>query len=525
MSFGVSVDRKWPWVAPCLGGGGDGILIKVVLRYPLDTLLLVEEPSKMSASMPSSSLPPARAPSVLSSAASAPAALSGGVSGSFAPLRRTDSGNHTLRASALGAALFEHRAEAAALVASRASSAASAASALPSCELPAGCVFVGHLATDMDSIGSAVGAAELFGGVAARASDINTETAYALERFGVPLPAPFAEVGAGRPVVLVDHNQVSQMTAGVEARRVVGIIDHHAMQKGTLVTDVPIYVDIRPWGSACTIVAHSFVAQHRTMSAPTAGLLLCGILSDTLNLVGPTTTRFDRLLAALLAETAGVEDANALAKGLFRAKARMLETLSPHQLVLGDNKTFECACAVPVDDDAAAAAATASVAADGASTATAPPPPPPQATMVVSFGVIETSEPAAVLAHEAELLMELRAIKAEKRHDLAFLAVVDIVGITSTLFLCGRDEEALATAVFGGALNAARTRMDLGARVSRKAQFMPPISQKIKEGGWQRADGHGGAPPPPSAPEVFGEVVHECGPRGCSLRRMPSKPA
>jgi c-di-AMP phosphodiesterase-like protein len=39
-----------------------------------------------------------------------------------------------------------------------------------------GCVFVGHLKTDSDSIGSAIGAAALYGGTAARASEINLET-------------------------------------------------------------------------------------------------------------------------------------------------------------------------------------------------------------------------------------------------------------------------------------------------------------------------------------------------------------
>jgi hypothetical protein len=47
------------------------------------------------------------------------------------------------------------------------------AASVPNIEL-SGCVFVGHTATDMDSIASAIGAAELFQGTAARASDINT---------------------------------------------------------------------------------------------------------------------------------------------------------------------------------------------------------------------------------------------------------------------------------------------------------------------------------------------------------------
>ena len=34
--------------------------------------------------------------------------------------------------------------------------------------------------------------------------------------------------------------------------RIVGVIDHHALQNATIVTDKPIYIDIRPWGSMST---------------------------------------------------------------------------------------------------------------------------------------------------------------------------------------------------------------------------------------------------------------------------------
>ena len=42
-------------------------------------------------------------------------------------------------------------------------------------------IFCGHLVTDLDSIAGAIGAAHLYGGVPARASDINTETQFALD--------------------------------------------------------------------------------------------------------------------------------------------------------------------------------------------------------------------------------------------------------------------------------------------------------------------------------------------------------
>ena len=39
-------------------------------------------------------------------------------------------------------------------------------------------------------------------------------------------------------------------------------------------------------------------------------MLLCAILSDTLNLLGPTTTEWDKMIVALLAEIAEIDDIN-----------------------------------------------------------------------------------------------------------------------------------------------------------------------------------------------------------------------
>eukprot|EP00567_Pseudictyota_dubia_P012122 CAMPEP_0197435932 /NCGR_PEP_ID=MMETSP1175-20131217/3423_1 /TAXON_ID=1003142 /ORGANISM="Triceratium dubium, Strain CCMP147" /LENGTH=179 /DNA_ID=CAMNT_0042965081 /DNA_START=123 /DNA_END=658 /DNA_ORIENTATION=+ len=75
-------------------------------------------------------------------------------------------------------------------------------------------VFVGHLVTDLDSVAGAIGAAELYGGIPALASEVNSETAFALEKFGVKKPRTIEEIVAENPgvdVCLVDHQQTSQM--------------------------------------------------------------------------------------------------------------------------------------------------------------------------------------------------------------------------------------------------------------------------------------------------------------------------
>ena len=56
----------------------------------------------------------------------------------------------------------------------------------------------------------------------------------------------------------------------------------------------------------CVVIAHQFMTHSRRPTKATAGMLLCAILSDTLNLQGPTTTEWDRLMVAVLVEIAEV---------------------------------------------------------------------------------------------------------------------------------------------------------------------------------------------------------------------------
>ena len=81
--------------------------------------------------------------------------------------------------------------------------------------------------------------------------------------------------------------------------------------------------------------------HHRRPPTKAAGImLLCAILSDTLNLQGPTTTEWDRLMVAVLAEITEVEDIQLLASQQFKAKSKELAGLSAHGLVNGDQKSF-----------------------------------------------------------------------------------------------------------------------------------------------------------------------------------------
>ena len=219
------------------------------------------------------------------------------------------------------------------------------------------CVYVGHTNTDMDSISSAIACAELFGGVAASASEVNSETKACLLRWHHPIPPLFSTLDdcGNLSVCLVDHQQTTQMAAGINQHNIKGIIDHHSLKSQTVTTSGPIYIDIRPWGSACTIIAYTYFQLKKVPSKNVAGMLLSGILSDTLNLKGPTTTDTDRMMVAALARLSCVTDINELANYQFQSKTNALRTMTNTEIVLGDHKVFkfdppnqpavrECAC-------------------------------------------------------------------------------------------------------------------------------------------------------------------------------------
>lgn len=222
---------------------------------------------------------------------------------------------------------------------------------------------------------------------------------------------------------------------------------------------MPIYIDIRPWGSMSTIIAHTFLTMNRRPKKSTAGMLLCAILSDTLNLQGPTTTEWDRMMVAILVELAEVQDVQYLASCQFKAKSSELAGLSTNMLVNGDQKVFTFK--------------TESF--EGS----------------VGFSVIETTDDDVIMSRAGELLVELSMDKENKGLSVLFLAVVNIVSLRSTLLLCGPDEHNLAETAFTDGIlkedeRGAQSIMDLGSRVSRKMDFIPAITSAIKKG-WAAA--------------------------------------
>jgi manganese-dependent inorganic pyrophosphatase len=138
-------------------------------------------------------------------------------------------------------------------------------------------------------------------------------------------------------LVLVDHNELTQAVPGAEEVTISEIIDHHRL--GALNTAQPILFINEPVGSTCTIIADLFRRESLQPSPAIAGVMMSGLISDTLHLNGPTTTGKDAIILAWLSEISGVNSKH-LADEIFNSGSVILAN-PPEKVVRSDFKIYE----------------------------------------------------------------------------------------------------------------------------------------------------------------------------------------
>lgn len=139
-----------------------------------------------------------------------------------------------------------------------------------------------------------------------------------------------------KSVILLDHNEYSQAVEGIEKAEILEIVDHHRIGAITTLQPIKFYND--PVGSTCTIIARRFRDEGIEPSPSAAGLLLSGILSDTLALKMSTTTPQDVETVKYLAGIVGV-DPEAFGMELIR-RGMELDTVPLEELLRKDTKRY-----------------------------------------------------------------------------------------------------------------------------------------------------------------------------------------
>ncbi len=265
---------------------------------------------------------------------------------------------------------------------------------------------------------------------------LNNETKFVLQTWGFQEPEVLESVSADDVVSIVDTNNPQELFDNINDATIVHIVDHHKLVGG-LATKKPVEIVMRPLASTVSVI-HDYIREHAsTMPREIQGLVLSGIISDTLEFRSPTTTPHDKALAESLASTLGIVIPE-YAQKMFEAKSDVAE-FSDDALVKLDSKKFAVG------------------------------------TKNCRVSVIETAAPHLVLARKEGLVTAIEHIVAnESDVDEVLLFIVDIINESATVLTYNDLTKSIIERSFGVAVTG-DTHV-LPGIVSRKAQIVPVLT-------------------------------------------------
>ncbi|VHB30498.1 manganese-dependent inorganic pyrophosphatase [Streptococcus pyogenes] len=266
----------------------------------------------------------------------------------------------------------------------------------------------------------------------------NEETAFALDYFGVEAPrvVESAKAQGSEQVILTDHNEFQQSISDIREVEVYGVVDHHRV--ANFETANPLYMRVEPVGSASSIVYRMFKENGIEVPKAIAGMLLSGLISDTLLLKSPTTHVSDHLVAEELAELAEV---NLEDYGMALLKAGTnLASKSEVELIGIDAKTFEL---------------------NG------------NAVRVAQVNTVDISE---VLERQEAIEAAIKDAMAAEGYSDFVLMITDIVNSNSEILAIGANMDKVEAA-FNFTLD--NNHAFLAGAVSRKKQVVPQLTESF----------------------------------------------
>jgi manganese-dependent inorganic pyrophosphatase len=236
-----------------------------------------------------------------------------------------------------------------------------------------------------------------------------------------------------KSVILLDHNEFTQSVDGIESAEILEIIDHHRL--GAITTLKPVSFLNEPVGSTSTIITHKFMDMGLTPSVPAAGMLLAGILSDTLGLRMSTTTEKDKKAVSFLAGLTGLDPAE-FGTALIKQGMDLVHA-APRDLLTADTKHYTLF-----------------------------------GRDVIIAQVMMASDDYP-LNHAEEVRNELETLRKEHGVHLYLALFTNVMGNTSYLLAAG-DKNTL----LGLEYTVQPVRLD--GVMSRKKDFLPVFGQKLR---------------------------------------------
>lgn len=233
-------------------------------------------------------------------------------------------------------------------------------------------------------------------------------------------------------VILVDHNNYEQSAIGLDEAEILEIIDHHNI--GSIGTNMPINFRNMPVGSTNTILYVMYSENNIKIPKKMAGLMLSGILSDTLILTSPTTTKLDKKAVKELSEKAGV-DYKEYGYNMLKAGSS-LKGKTKEEILYTDYKSY------PVGDEK------------------------------IGLGQLSTTNPDEILDAKDEYVNLLNDVAEGNGYYFVCLFITDVINKGSYVLYSRRAEEILRRVYKMEDLTQATFLKDV---VSRKKQILPGI--------------------------------------------------
>ena len=250
------------------------------------------------------------------------------------------------------------------------------------------------------------------------------------ELVGVVLKKSISETPPHR-LILVDHNEMDQSIPGAEEIPIIEVVDHHRIGMQPTISPIKFTGDIV--GSTCTLVASMYKSMGESLTPDLAGILLGGIVTDTLNLKSPTTSPLDRRMLEWLEKISGVS-ASSLMEELSRIDSPLASS-APDIVINSDRKTYN--------------------------------------NGKYKFSLSQVEETNLELLHQRqeELLKTMKEIQTKENLNFIGLLVTDAVRETSEMLIIGSQEiiHDLPYKAIGPNL------YDLPDVLSRKKQLLPQV--------------------------------------------------
>ena len=240
-----------------------------------------------------------------------------------------------------------------------------------------------------------------------------------------------------KKVILVDHNEFSQSVDGIEEADILEIVDHHKI--GNINSSNPINFRNMAVGSSNTIIYEMYKEAKVKPPREIAGLMLSGIISDTLLFHSPTSTLLDEKVATELSRIAKV-DMEKYAKGMFEAAAS-IKGKTIEELIYNDFKSFNIQ------------------------------------NRKIGIGQMTVINYKEVLKNQAKYVEVIEKISKEHDYDILAFCITDIIN-SNTYLLYNEKAKTVFETIFEA--DPIYEGYELKGIVSRKKQIIPLLMEELK---------------------------------------------